>query len=212
MRTQLLLATAALAALGAFSASAQVYSVNAVGYVNVTVPAGAGRFALVANQLNASPNNAISNIFAGVPEGTLVYSWGGSSFTIATFEFGEWSNGGVEVGPGSGAFIRNPGATAVTVTFVGEVPQGTLTTTYPAGFTLLSSKVPQAGALQATLGFTPGEGDIVYKWNVADQRYDLSTFEFGEWAPSAPSLAVGEGFFLKANAAGTWTRNFSVNN
>lgn len=209
MRTQLLLATAALAALGAFSASAQVYSVNAVGYVNVTAPANG--FNLVANQLNASPNNAVSNIFAGVPEGTLVYSWNGSAFTIATFEFGEWSNGGIQVGPGAGAFLRNPGATPLTVTFVGEVPQGTLTTTYPSGFTLLSSKVPQAGELQAVLGFSPAEGDIVYKWNVAQQKYDLFTFEFAEWSPSKPTLAVGEGFFIKAASGGTWTRNFSVN-
>jgi hypothetical protein len=212
MRTQLLLATAALAALGAFSASAQVYSVNAVGYVNVSVPAGAGKFALVANQLNASPNNAVSNIFAGVPEGTLVYSWGGASFTISTFEFGEWSNGQIQVGPGTGAFLRNPGATALAVTFVGEVPQGQLDTAYPSGFSLLSSKVPQGGALQAVLGFTPKESDIVYKWNTTDQKYDLFTYEFGEWSPSAPAFAVGEGFFLKTSGAGTWSRNFSVNN
>lgn len=210
MRTQLLLASAALAGFGILSASAQVYSVNAVGYVNVTAPANG--FALVANQLNASPNNAISNIFTGVPEGTLVYTWGGSGFTIATFEFGEWSNGGLQVGPGRAAFLRNPGATPLTVTFVGEVPQGTLTTSYGAGFSLLSSQVPQAGQLQAVLGFTPKENDIVFKWNVAQQRYDLFTFEFGEWSPSNPSLEVGEGFFLKTDAAGTWTRNFSVNN
>lgn len=177
----------------------------------MTVPTNG--FALVANQLNATPNNAVSNIFSGVPEGTLVYSWSGSAFTISTFEFGEWSNGGVAVGPGSGAFVRNPGATPLTVTFVGEVPQGTaLATPYPAGFSLLSSQVPQAGALQAVLGFTPAEGDIVFKWDRATQGYVISTFEFGEWAPTIPALEVGEGFFLDAAAGGTWSRSFSVNN
>ncbi|MFN0069626.1 MAG: hypothetical protein ACKVYV_18570 [Limisphaerales bacterium] len=209
MRTQLLLATAALAALGALSASAQVYSVNAVGYVNVTAPAN--KFALVANQLTASPNNTVSNVFAGVPEGTFVYTWTGTQFLISAFELGEWTNPTADVGPGKGAFVLNRGS-AVNVTFVGEVPQGSLQTAYTAGFNMVASKVPQAGNLQTVLGFVPGEGDTVLTWSVANQKYNLFTYEFGEWAPApGPVLAVGEGFFLNAKAAGSWNRTFSVN-
>lgn len=209
MRTQILLASAALAAAGAFTASAQVYSVNAVGYVNVAVP-GNG-FGLIANQLNATGGNAVSNVVSGVPDGTLVYLWTGTGFSISTFDLGEWDNGGQALGPGKAAFVRNPGATALTVTFVGEVPQGTLTTALGAGFNLVSSQVPQAGNLQSALGYTPADGDLVYKWNPATQGYSIFTFDLGEWDPAQPSIAVGEGFWVRKAAAGTWTRTFSVN-
>jgi hypothetical protein len=209
MRTQILLASAALAALGAFTASAQVYSVNAVGYVNVTVPASG--FALIANQLNATGGNAVSNVVSGVPDGTLVYLWTGTSFSISTFDFGEWDNGGQVLGPGGSAFVRNPTGTALNLTFVGEVPQGTLTTPLIAGFNLVSSQVPQAGTLQATLGYTPTEGDLVYRWNAATQGYSISTFDFGAWDPSEPNIAVGEGFWVRRSSAGSWSRTFSVN-
>ena len=46
MRTKTLLLTAALAAAGVVSSMAQVYSVNSVGYVNLTLPNG---FSMIAN-------------------------------------------------------------------------------------------------------------------------------------------------------------------
>src|SRR5687768_8351279 len=58
MRTKTLLLTAALAAAGLTSSMAQVFSVNAVGFVNVTVPASS--FALLANPLNQPTNDLAS--------------------------------------------------------------------------------------------------------------------------------------------------------
>jgi hypothetical protein len=105
-------------------------------------------------------------------------------------------------------FVRVSGTNVVT--FVGEVPQGTLTTTMPQGFSIVSSQVPQEGTPTA-LGFTAAEGDALYFFVEATQAYDIIAYEFGEYSKPLPSLAVGEAFFVRKVAAGTWTRTFNVN-
>jgi len=99
-------------------------------------------------------------------------------------------------------------AAAATVTYVGEVPQGTLTIPLVAGFNLVGSKVPQAGKLTTDLGYTPVDGDLVYTY--AGTGYSIFQYD-GEWLPSEPVLKVGEGIWIKKAAAGSWTRTFSVN-
>jgi hypothetical protein len=210
MRTKLLLSAAigVLASAAAFGQGA-VYSVNAVGFINVTVPGV--KLALVANQLN-STSNTVSNLFAGVPDGTLVYEWTGTGFFVNEFAFGGWTAGGNTVDPGEGVFVRNPTATDLKITFVGEVPQGTLTTPITSGLNLVSSKVPQAGTLQTALQYPAADGDFIFKWNVANQAYDTFEFAFGTWSPAQPEIGVGESFFARAANGATWTRTFSVNN
>jgi hypothetical protein len=114
--------------------------------------------------------------------------------------------------PGEGVFVRNTSATDLVVTFVGEVPQGTLNNAYPAGLSIRSSQVPQAGTA-AELGFVGKDGDQINQFDLATQSYKVSTFDGLEnaWLPPLGQLAVGEAFFLRASAAGTWTRTFSVN-
>jgi len=207
MRTQLILTTAALG-LASLGASAQVYSVNAVGYVNLSLPAGS-KLVLVANQLN-NGDNTLKTVVPTAAEGTLVYTYAqASGFATAGFEFGEWSANPV-IGPGVGFFAASP--TAATITLVGEVPQGTLNTALLSGLNLVSSQVPQAGKLGTDLKYTPAEGDIVYQWDAAAQGYKAANgFEFGEWSGGEPTIGVGEGFFLSKAAAGSWSRTFSVN-
>ncbi len=210
MRTQLILTTAAFGLAGALGASAQVYSVNAVGYINVTVPAKS--YALVANQLNAGGNTA-KDVIPSVPDGTTIFKYAqGSGFGANTFDFGAWSNEGATLKPGEGFFLQNNGAAPLTVTFVGEVPQGSLSTGILKGLNLVGSQVPQAGKLEADLKYTPSEGDTVFQWDVATQKYKpANTFDFGAWTGGDPVVGVGEGFFVQAAAAGTWARTFSVN-
>jgi len=107
-------------------------------------------------------------------------------------------------------FVQVPSATTLTV--VGNVLQGALSKSYVAGFNMLSSKVPQAGLLQTDLGYTPASGDLVYKFNSATQSYPPASSygTKGGWAPSQPSMAVAEAFFLSSTLGGTWTRNFTV--
>jgi hypothetical protein len=217
MRTKTLLLTAVLGAAGVVSSMAQVYSVNAVGYVNLDLPMG---FSLIANPLN-NGDNKLSTLIPTAPDGTTIFKFDGTGFDSDAPLFVEgfgWFQSSHDVNtytlnPGEGVFISLPAATKVT--FVGEVPQGTLTTAVPAGFSIRASQVPQAGLLTTDLGFSGVEGDTVYKWIRASQMYDANTPQFFEgvgWFPEEPSVGVGESFFvLRTGAAGNWTRTFSVN-
>ncbi len=214
MRTKTLLLTAALTAVGIATSMAQVYSVNAVGYVKTTLKPG---FNLVSNPLTGSDNTLgglLANIGGGIPDGLQAYKYDGAGFKSVTADFGELSppgNVSLTVVPGEGMFINNPGATALTITFVGEVSQGALSNPLPKGLSIRSSQVPQAGTA-ADLGLVGEDGDQVFQYSAATQSYYSSTFDFGEWSPALKTIAVGEAFFLSKAAAGTWTRNFSVNN
>jgi len=209
MRTKTLLLTAALSAVGLTSSTAQqVFSVNAVGFVNVVVPP---KFSMIANPLTA-PLNTIPALFAGVPEGTTIYKFDGTTFSVNALDLGEWGNPAQTLVPGEGAFILNPGTAPFTVTFVGEVMQGALSNPLPANFSIKSSQVPQTGALDTVLGFPAVDGDTVYQFNSATQAYVVHALDLGEWGGGVPTPAVGESFFVKKTAAGNWTRTFSVNN
>lgn len=209
MRTKLILTTAAIGVAGSLGAFAQVYSVNAVGYINVNVPANG--YALVANQLN-SGGNTVNEVLGAQPEGTIVFQFGAAGFTANSYSFGAWDVPGAVLAPGQGFFVQNNAATPLTVTFVGEVPQGPLSTPMTANLNLVASQVPQAGKLQADLAFPAGEGDVVYQWDATGQKYkDANAFVFGGWDLGDPQISVGEGFFVLKAAAGNWTRNFSVN-
>lgn len=206
MRTKTLLLTAALGLAGVSTLSAQVYSVNAVGYVNVNVPAG---FSMIANPLVAA-SNKVPALFSTAPEGTILYKFNNAtgSYALNSFELGEWSSPNDELLPGDGAFIQSP--SKFTVTFVGEVKQGALSNPVPKGFSIKSSMVPQAGHLEKDLGYKPGDGDTAYFYRNATGAYDLAAYELGDWS-AAPNVAVGEAFFLNAVAATDWKRDFSVN-
>lgn len=210
MRTQLILTTAAIGMAGSLGAFAQVYSVNAVGYINLTIPAKG--YLLAANQLN-SGGNTLKEVLPSVADGTIVFKYSqAGGFAAVGFEFGEWANPAAKIAPGEGFFIQNNGAAAQTVTFVGEVPQGTLKTALAKGLNLVSSQVPQAGKLVADLKFPAADGDVVYQYDTATQKYKAPNgYEFGEFSGGDPSIAVGEGFFVNKGAAGSWDRTFSVN-
>jgi hypothetical protein len=216
MRTKTLLLTAAISAAGIATSMAQVFSVNAVGYVTKTIPAG--KFALISNPLTAA-NNSINELFKGVPPGFQVFKFNSTSgsFTTATFDdidnaFLPAAAGAATVLPGEGVFVRNPSANAVNLTFVGEVPQGDLKNPLPQGLSIRSSQVPQAGTA-AELGLRGGAGDQIFQWNVDTQAYSTHTFDDldNAWLPALRPLAVGEAFFLSKRAAGSWDRTFNVN-
>jgi hypothetical protein len=212
MRTKTLIVQSALSAAGVATSMAQVFSVNAVGYVNLAVPPG---FSLIANQLNA-PTNTLAALLPTVAAGTTIYKFNGTTYDISTFDDldNAWApNGNTTLNPGEGAFIRNPTAAAITLTFVGEVPTGALSNPLPAGFSIRSSQVPQAGKLSTDLAYKAAAADTVYQFNNATGAYVINTFDDldNAWAPAEPTLKVGEAFFIKKTAAGTWDRTFNVN-
>lgn len=211
MRTQLILTTAAFGLAGAIAAQAQsVYSVNAVGYINVTVPTK--KFVLTANQLKAGGNTA-KEVMPSVKDGTIIFRYAGASGFVANgYEFGAWTLPDMKLDQGIGFFLQNNDAADQVVTLVGEVPQGSpLTTSLSKGLNLVSSQVPQAGKLVADLKFPVAEGDVVFQWDTAGQKYkDPNGFEFSSWGTGEPNIAVGEGFFVNKVAGANWDRTFSV--
>jgi len=214
MRTKTLLFIAALSAAGVATSMAQVFSVNAVGYVNKTIKPG--KLALLSNPLIAA-DNSIAALFKGAPAGTQVYKYNGADFDIATMDevdlvFTPPANAKLTVNPGEGVFVRNTSTADYQITFVGEVSQGNLSIDLPQGLSIRSSQVPQAGAVDA-LGLVGKPNDQLYKFDSDTANY--SNFSFDEidlkWTPSVPTIDVGEAVFLRKVAADKWTRTFSVN-
>jgi hypothetical protein len=212
MRTKTLILTAFVGALGIAGASAQVYSVNAVGYVNKSIPAG---FSIVANPLN-NGGNKVSDVFGANPGALTVYRFSDAGFSINSYDadFEEWDDGDAVVAPGEGFFVLNGGDAAVNVTFVGEVPQGDLSNGLPKGFSIRSSQVPQEGKLDSDLGFPTDEAVTVYQYS-ATTGYKISGYDtdFEEWDTddaAGPVVGVAEGFWVLRESATNWTRSFST--
>jgi len=197
-----------------------VYSQNVVGYVNYTQPANS--FRLVATPLNTT-NNDVSNIFANGATtylGLTIYkrNSGGTGYDSAYYDgdLSAWSQA-LDLAPGAGYWVSTPPGIGYTNTFVGEVMQGALSQSLPAGYSLQGSKVPQAAALVGVMNFPYAAGDVIYFQNSSFTGYDEYYIDqdLGAWTindPIGPVPAVGQGFWvLNAGATKNWTRNFTVN-
>jgi len=241
MRTKTLLLTAALGAAGLLPSTAQVFSVNQVGYVNSTIPAG--RQAILTNPLNGNPDNRVNTILplpnnAGYA-GCAIFRYNSqtSSFLDALEWFDDFgwfspSEDNPAINPGEGFFFRNVAATDLTVTLVGDVPSGTQNNAIPDGGRLAfrGSAIPWARQLgdttinaTGTMQFPAQPGDAVFRWNVAAAVYD-DPFEYfadygwfaatGDEGPAGPAIAVGTGFALRTVAGAptrTWTQVYTPN-
>jgi hypothetical protein len=200
MRTKTLLIAAALCAAGIVTSAAQVYSVNVVGYVNVTIPAG---FSMIANPLNNTDGNTLNNLIPQAEIGTTVYRFSTEAgFEPSTF-IADW-NPNFDMNPGEGVFIQVGSET--TLTFVGEVMQGTLENNMPAGLSIKGSMVPAEESLD-DVGFPAELGDTVFLFRDGD--YVPSTYIASFNPPAVPK--VGEAFWVQRANEATWTREFNVN-
>jgi len=221
-----MLLSALLGTLGSVSLMAQstnVYSLNAVGYINVTLEPG---YTIVSCPLYCSPDNTLNTVLpntTGAYKGWKVYfSTPGQGYTqIEVGAKTSWEAGGTNtINPGSAVFVWNPSnGVTVTATFVGTVPQGSLTNTLVSGFNLVSSYVPTSGDLATnpiTL-FTAVKGDKVYVSDpvagYAAPGGIYTAAKGGAWASDPIVPNVGEGFFFENNSGATelWVENFSVN-
>jgi len=216
MRTKTLLLTAALAAAGVASAVAQnVYSVNAVGYVNQNIFRG---FNMVANPLKVS-NNSLTALIPSAPDQTTLYVFSGGSFTgTYTYytELADWDPAGGSMTFGDGVFINAP--SAFTITWVGVVEQSVggapINNPYGAGFSIKASKVPQQGNLTALGLGAPADQTSVYVFDGASQSYQgpyTYYTELGGYDPSEPTIGIAQAFWINSPSAGNWSRVFTVN-
>jgi hypothetical protein len=217
MRTKALILSAVLGVAMVATSLAQVYSVNAVGYVNKTIPTG---LSMIANPLQA-PINDLNHVLT-VPGGTQIYKFNGVGFDSIIYDDldGKWLIGAVDYGattfaPGEGAFIRAP--SVFTNTFVGDVIQGSaatgnpVTVALPAGLSIVSSKVPITGLVSTDLKFPQIGGAQLYVYN--GTGYDSYLFDDLDlkWTPSEPTIAIGQSFWARMPAATSWVRDFTVN-
>jgi len=226
MRTKALVCAAALAASIACSmAQANVYSLNVVGYYQVTMPAG--EFTLIANQLDTG-NNYLSNVIPAVSLNTAIYPWSegvwgapavyarvGHSGTV-----GSWGASGAMPMPLGACFIAND-PNADTLTFVGTVLQGSLTNAQawtPGAIQFSADQVPMAGGITSNLGVQPEINDALYTMSggvfgapAVYARVGHSG-TVGSWG-TEPQIAVGQGFGYVKSPTGVnllWTQNFTV--
>lgn len=164
---------------------AQVYSVNAVGYVNVSVPAN--RQAILNNPLNNSNNNV--NVVAPLPNnagyaGSAIFRYDSTNNPPVFRDPIEWfddfgwfsaTDDNPTLAPGEGFYFRNAHASQpANLTFVGEVPQGHLVNLIPGNNRLAfrGSQTPRALPIgdttinaAGTLQFPADNGDAVFFYN-----------------------------------------------
>src|SRR5208283_5203698 len=154
MRTKTMLLSALLGTLGSVSLMAQstnVYSLNVVGYVNVTIPANS--YSIVSCPLVASPDNTLNTLLpnsTGTYLKVKVFFFSPTTgYTIETGTKTGWQLGGTEtISPGQAVFVLNPSTTApLTLTFVGTVASGPQANVLTPGYNLVSSIVPTSGNL-----------------------------------------------------------------
>jgi hypothetical protein len=206
MRTKTLLLAAVLSAAGVASSMAQVYSVNVVGYTTATLNAG---FSMISNPLSNGDNTLNSVLTNGVAFGDTIYFFNPATggFVSSRFLGSAWTPNH-DFSPGVGAFY-SAGA-ARTVTFVGAFNVGAQTgVALNAGFQIVGSQLPVSGALNsAAVGFPAASGDTVYIYN--GTGYTSSRFLGTAWVPSAPTVNVGQSFWLnRTGAAGTWAQSYA---
>jgi hypothetical protein len=223
MRTKTVLLSALLGTLGSVSLMAQstnVYSLNAVGYINITLEPG---FNIVSCPLLATPDNTLNTLLPdtnGAYHGWQFWSWnpGTAAYTEDVGLLTHWGSGGAEtLNPGQAAWLDNPSNTPVTITFVGTVPSGTNAVTLPSkSFQLVSSILPTSGDIvtNSLMDFTNGVfGDQVWTWDPIALAYTEYVKLLTHWPSDPIQTNVGGGFwYYNAQATNNfWTESFSVN-
>jgi hypothetical protein len=219
MRTKTLLGLAALA-VGLISASAQVYSLNVVGYVNVPLAANQLSFVSVPLTPNGGNFNITNTIVLDdTQDGANLFAWNTTAWntTVPQWYAGAGWFPDMVVNNGQGFFISSKAAS--TLTFVGEVPQGASTYTIPAGLSTLANKVPETAAFPgASVG---NDGDNMFTWDNAGQKWATAVWQYYAGAgwnagganddTNGPTLNPAQGvFYINSGAAVPFTRNFTV--
>jgi hypothetical protein len=216
MRTKALLGLAALAVGLSTSVAQNVYSLNVVGYVNVTLQATKSHF-LSLPLANSSGDYTIgANIKLDNGDGSQdfseVFKWAGTQWdSPATWFSGAWDNPSLVISNGVGFFLIPNGSG--TMTFVGEVPQGNIPYNIPAGVSTLANKVPVSTNFPgATVG---NDFDEIFTWNQAAQSWNSpATYFGGAWDTASadgpllnPASAV---FYINGGSAIPFTKTFTV--
>ena len=185
----------------------EIASLNVIGYASVSLPPG---FSMIGNPF-ASPDT-IADTFKGWPDGTTLNKFDTTLFRLTenAVKQGKWTDAYEKLQNGEGAIFFNPTTDYKSASFTGEVIQGNLAMPIPAGFSVRSSLVPQAGNLVDDLGFPITNGDVIHLFDRERQKYVLHPYEDGKWSAGAPVVGVGEAFWVAKTEPGNWLRSFSA--
>jgi len=220
-------------AAGAAASMAQsnVYSLNVVGYVNVTVNPG---FNLIANPLDDGAGNQLQNIAATTIDGANVYIYTGTGYGVQDSYvdgLGWQAATPTVIAPGTGFWFQvppvNQGGHTTNITFVGTVLQGTTTNSLLGGhYNMISSKAPVAKQLGyigdgtaagTTWGFPAGDGDNAFFYSNPG-GYTGGSYGYTDglgWddvTGLGPVTTVARGFWLQktTSASTNWVETFTV--
>jgi hypothetical protein len=238
MRTKTLLLSTLLGALGGVSVNAQnVYSLNAVGYINVTCVPG---FNIISCPLIGAPDpitGTLNTIGTLLPNNSnqlvqcTVWSYdpalpGGYTNDTASTKGNNntngWKNGGqITMMPGQAVWFDNAFSSNLVFTFVGTVPSGSLTNTLTTGFNLVSSILPMSGDLvtnSLSMFTNPTSQDIVWVYSPPITNYITYTYtkKSGVWSGASGTQDpivpfVGSGFWYSTSASSiSWVESYSV--
>jgi hypothetical protein len=197
---------------GTAFAQNNVYSLNIVGYVNVSFKPGANLFA---NPLDSATGNSLSSIFTSgsstTPDGSSIWLWNSTSRSFSqssVYQAGAWSVD-LTLNPGQGAMLMT--GTSFINTFVGSVlaPDGSPAHSDgfppPSAFSgpnsiyLLSCATPLTltgtDTFLYVLGRTPNEGEQFMSFDATAQTLNVTTYLGGAWDNGTPTLHPGESAF-----------------
>lgn len=207
MRTlqKLIVLLHAASCLSSVTSRAQVYGVGAVGYINVLLKPGLN---LVGLQLD-SANRSVASLFTDMPDGSAIYKIVDGLYATNIYEGGRWERPDETISVGEGVFVFNPSTLSKTVTFVGELLQGDLTNSIPAGLSIRCAMIPKSGKLGANLGLRLSAFDNVYL-NINNTLKVFTFLPDGNWKPSEPSVLTAESFVVNTAASTNWVTHFEA--
>lgn len=195
------------------------YGGNDVGAYQVTVPAGG--YYVAANHLDNRHGNLVADFDGTPPDGALCWTldqtWSKWEYDTTT---SKWiGNGTPRIAPGKAAYFYNPSQTAWTLTFWGEVREGSLTNAIPStpllgnAKALLGNLVPVAESV-TTANVPTVDGLTVSLYLTSSPWWDVCTFDELEeppaWLPSATTMNLGQGGWFNSPSATNWTRSYTA--
>lgn len=225
-----MLLSALLGTIGSVAAMAQsnVYSLNAVGYINLTVYPG---FNIVSCPLIATPDNTLNTLLP--PAGKAFKNWQvwtynpllSSPYVEDQGTAAAWLNGGTEtINPGQAVWLYNPGVATSNVTFVGTVPSGPVTTTfYSNSFNLVSTAIPASGDIitntlmlwqrgvknDQVWTYIPTNSNPYTEFQATGKNL-ISSWPLGD--PILPNVGGGFWYLNSQSTNNSWVQSYSVTN
>jgi len=209
-------------ALALAQSTSEVTSVNAVGYLRVSVPSNALALVTLDFEYLGDGNFTVTNLIGDQlgTSGDTVFIWDrvAKKYNIESRGRFGWSPGTNVIRRGDGIWLKNTAVTAKEVVFTGEVPDSnTAPTTTLQNLTAIDAV---GYAYPADVAFTnttlcknSKNGDTLFLWDVVTQNYVIySNGRFG-WNPSVDAVTVkmGEAFWFKTATPTNWTEAIPYN-